>query len=812
MYNNLLALFYSDEYPMTLGIQTITNSLTKETRTYPFSNGTQSPVCILGSNIKFGATSFDGLDPWSAIDGNGPPNGCNELKPPVVGKTCGRPMSPVMFISDITNQKNNISGDWQMYGNGVLPSKVCGLWQASVKTITGKNADGTYQFSVVPVTTSIPPGNQNPVGSGLPAWNLGTGADPPPIGFVNPSSVGAVPYLNTYGTEVAWDLDTLGLISTHSYRFQFLVHDGDSTKVGGDVGQACLITTQACPAGFSGTACDKCDTNPLPNDGSLSWFCSNTGSNPPYNLLKLPTEKIKSPPYLGNGFVPSLNFNDSQGYIIECNCVRRTFPCPQSCCGNGQCLAQNGTCKCAAGSPAGTNLTTCCLPPPPPPPPPTCAANVSKIPGINCSTCITNTFGLSCAWCAAPGVQAWTAQALVNGTCTAPKACTGTEFTSCALPPPPPPPPTCVANLTTAKGTNCTTCVSNIFGLTCAWCPAINQSLWLQTSLTTGTCQTYDNCPGVELHSCNLQPPPPPPVAPPVTPPTAVPMYVPVCSDMTNATYGGNQSCGSCVSNTRGLQCAWCPYNVSDNPPALTLVNGNCTTISGTCKSPLMFQCIAPPPPPPPPPKPTCENVTVGPNFNEVNCSVCLGNPYGLTCVWCSDAGTTGLAILQNGTCMTDASTCPNAVSLTCTLPPPPPPPITCDNVSQIPDINCSTCLSNIYSLQCAWCATPSNRTNGTCGAPGSCGADIELYACNQPCFNDGNFCSGHGTCVNDTCVCDPQIGSGLGYTGPACNITVFPPPLTCQMLLEYLTAQTASLNPQLLELDAHGVQTQLIH
>ena len=45
--------------------------------------------------------------------------------------------------------------------------------------------------------------------------------------------------LESYGAEVRWDVNTLGLISGHQYRLYFMVHDGDQNKTGGDVGQAC---------------------------------------------------------------------------------------------------------------------------------------------------------------------------------------------------------------------------------------------------------------------------------------------------------------------------------------------------------------------------------------------------------------------------------------------------------------------------------------------------------------------------------------------------------------------------------------------
>ena len=46
-----------------------------------------------------------------------------------------------------------------------------------------------------------------------------------------------------YGNECRWNLTTLNLIPGHQYRLYFMVHDGDSNKSGGDVGQACVIFT-----------------------------------------------------------------------------------------------------------------------------------------------------------------------------------------------------------------------------------------------------------------------------------------------------------------------------------------------------------------------------------------------------------------------------------------------------------------------------------------------------------------------------------------------------------------------------------------
>ena len=42
-----------------------------------------------------------------------------------------------------------------------------------------------------------------------------------------------------YAAEVNWNANDLGLIPGHNYRLQFMVHDGDQNKTGGDVGESC---------------------------------------------------------------------------------------------------------------------------------------------------------------------------------------------------------------------------------------------------------------------------------------------------------------------------------------------------------------------------------------------------------------------------------------------------------------------------------------------------------------------------------------------------------------------------------------------
>ena len=61
-------------------------------------------------------------------------------------------------------------------------------------------------------------------------WNLGPGSDTPPSGLTNEG----------WGAEARWNVNDLNLQPDHVYRMQFMVHDGDQNKTGGDAGEACM--------------------------------------------------------------------------------------------------------------------------------------------------------------------------------------------------------------------------------------------------------------------------------------------------------------------------------------------------------------------------------------------------------------------------------------------------------------------------------------------------------------------------------------------------------------------------------------------
>jgi hypothetical protein len=142
----------------------------------------------------------------------------------------GRPMFPSLFITDITGlDPNSVAahgGDWQYGGTPIAPSAVYGTWKGMTETIDETGSTPKIQFNV----------GQDPQQN---HWNLGPGSDTPPSAVQNQG----------YGAEVDWNVNSLGLIPGHVYRFYVMVHDGDQNKSGGDVGQACvdLVFTGAGP-------------------------------------------------------------------------------------------------------------------------------------------------------------------------------------------------------------------------------------------------------------------------------------------------------------------------------------------------------------------------------------------------------------------------------------------------------------------------------------------------------------------------------------------------------------------------------------
>jgi hypothetical protein len=219
-----IQVFYNDEHALVLGVRRVIVKNTGSTTTndYPVSPLNGNPGSVV--NPQVGSTIQTGGQAGTDVS--------------------GRPMFPSLFITDITTNANDLSGDWQFGGIPIPPDAVFGTWKAAVKTVDHTHAVPT--MTVIP--DDDPPKND---------WNLGAGSDPLPdnIGTADGDHKPKPPkgpkedpkkpkngLVNQgYGAEARWDVTSLGLVQGHTYRVYFMVHDGDQNKSGGDVGHACAI-------------------------------------------------------------------------------------------------------------------------------------------------------------------------------------------------------------------------------------------------------------------------------------------------------------------------------------------------------------------------------------------------------------------------------------------------------------------------------------------------------------------------------------------------------------------------------------------
>ena len=196
--NAVIKLWYTDEHALLLGIRrVVVKSSTGITTTdYPITATPSAPTCVVNPLVGSTVTSGDQV-------------------PNDVSAGGGRPIFPALFVTDLTvNGDNSRVGDWQQGGMPIPPSRVCGTWKSAIRTV-----DKTRSPALVTITTDANPPKNN--------TNLG-GGSLPPGGLRNEG----------FTAEVFWNVSELGLIPGHRYRYQFMVHDGDQNKSGGDVGQS----------------------------------------------------------------------------------------------------------------------------------------------------------------------------------------------------------------------------------------------------------------------------------------------------------------------------------------------------------------------------------------------------------------------------------------------------------------------------------------------------------------------------------------------------------------------------------------------
>jgi len=189
-------LLYNDEHTLTLGAGTV------ETWDPTFTSGTLKADNATNPNV--GTTTGAG-----SVDAS------------------NRPIFPAAFVTDlgvtvspkVGASNTNRDGDWQSStgtagnGNGGAnpPSFVAGTWKpyAGPSVNTNDTVKNNYFF--------------------------GPDADTVPAGLTNQG----------FGADIRWkfkdlkDKDGNALNPGHTYRVQFMVHDGDQNKGGGDVGEGC---------------------------------------------------------------------------------------------------------------------------------------------------------------------------------------------------------------------------------------------------------------------------------------------------------------------------------------------------------------------------------------------------------------------------------------------------------------------------------------------------------------------------------------------------------------------------------------------
>jgi hypothetical protein len=214
--------WYSDEHALTLGVRRVDVVTATGTTTtdYPFTPYTGSKIAVSQEGpLPVGTTALTGdqagtdLATWSSEYNY---------------QDHGRPMWPALYVTDITTYTNDTSGDWQQGGTtAVGPNAVYGTWKGAVKTVdyTGKK-DKKTGLVIKQITYTV---------DADPAKNNWTGVPDVPTG--------GFPACDGWCSEIVWNIDSLHLRPGHTYRLQFMIHDGDQHQEGGDVGQACVIAT-----------------------------------------------------------------------------------------------------------------------------------------------------------------------------------------------------------------------------------------------------------------------------------------------------------------------------------------------------------------------------------------------------------------------------------------------------------------------------------------------------------------------------------------------------------------------------------------
>ena len=233
--NDKVALWYNDEHALTLGVrQVVVNGGTSPgTTNYPFSNFSAYSSALHAASPMVGSTIMSGAQAGTDLALYNTTYGFLIDRQP----WNGRPMWPAVFITDITNNPNDTSGDWQQGGtSGVPPSDVFGTWKGAVRTV-----DETKTPAAITVATDGDPAKNDTLGNArIDGGDIPPGPNGKGFSDSYPTPAGNKTFNEGYTAEARWDLSALGLQAGHAYRLQFMDHDGDQNKTGGDSGENCV--------------------------------------------------------------------------------------------------------------------------------------------------------------------------------------------------------------------------------------------------------------------------------------------------------------------------------------------------------------------------------------------------------------------------------------------------------------------------------------------------------------------------------------------------------------------------------------------
>lgn len=191
-------VFFNDEHALMLGVRSVDVSYgsgVSSTSNFPVSQLLTNPGSVTSPQTGSHALQGDeaGLD------------------------STQRPLWPSLFVTDVTNDPNDHSGDWQYGGWPFPPDAVYGTWKAAVRTV-----DKTTTPSVTVIRSDSDPAKNN--------WDLGSEADPVPSLALDAGNEG-------FSSELVWNI---ALVPGHLYRMQATIVDCDQDKTGCHAGEACI--------------------------------------------------------------------------------------------------------------------------------------------------------------------------------------------------------------------------------------------------------------------------------------------------------------------------------------------------------------------------------------------------------------------------------------------------------------------------------------------------------------------------------------------------------------------------------------------